>query len=130
MVFLTNGTWRCFPRSTFSFAINKCCLFLKKNDYQSRIYPFFKHCRSRSSGLCRSHHPRIHNHFHAVPQSIKIPVSREGGGGGGAGGLRGNFGTDVQVSILKPTQSYTWPFEKKIFIYLISQKNDLLIYFL
>ena len=34
-------------------------------------------------------------------------------GGGGGGGLLGNFGTDVQASILKPTPIIYLAFEKK-----------------
>ena len=49
------------------------------------------------------------------------------GGGGGGGG--GNFGTDVGVSILKPTPIIYLAFEKNsLFIYLISQKDDQIIY--
>ena len=46
------------------------------------------------------------------------------GGGGG-----GNFGMGVRASILKPTTVIYLAFEKNSqFIYLISQKVDLLIY--
>ena len=42
---------------------------------------------------------------------------------------RGNFGTGVRVSILKPTPIIYLAFNKhSLFIYLISQKVDLFIY--
>ena len=48
----------------------------------------------------------------------------------GCGGTRGNVGTGVRVSILKPTPIIYPAFEKKhiLFIYLISQNVDIFIY--